>query len=61
MAPAVPCKTCKKSKHWDTRYKTHDFKSKFTCISEASESTGICMEESLPSYNEDHIAGKGDK
>ena len=61
MAPAKPCKTSKKSKHGETRSKTNDFKSKFACILEASESTRLCMEESLPNYHEDHIAGKGDK
>ena len=30
------------------------------CILEASESTRLRMEESLPYYHEDHIAGKGD-
>ena len=59
MAPAMPCKTCKKSKHGETRSKTYDFKSKFACILEASESTRMRMEESLPKYHEDHIAGKG--
>ena len=58
-APAVPCKMCKKSKHGETRSKTNDFKSKFACILEASESTRMRMEESLPKYHEDHIAGKG--
>ena len=60
MAPAVPCKSSKKSKHGETRGKTKDFKSKFACILEASESTRMRMEESLPNYHEDHIAGKGD-
>ena len=59
MAPVMPCKTCKKSKHGETRGKTNDFKSKFACILEASESTRMRMEESLPNYHEDHIAGKG--
>ena len=45
MAPAMPCKT---------------FKSKFACILEASESTRMRMEKSLPKYHEDHVAGKGD-
>ena len=57
MDPAMPCKTCKKNKPGETRSKTYDFKSKFACILEASESTR--MEESLPKYHEDHIAGKG--
>ena len=56
MAPAMPCKTCKKSKHGDTRGKTNVFKSRFACILEASESTRMRMEESLPKYHEDHIA-----
>ena len=60
MAPAMPCKTCKKNKHGETRSKTTDFKSKFACILEASESTRMRMEETLPKYREDHIAGKGD-
>ena len=60
MAPAMPCKTCKKNKHGETRSKTNDFKCKFACISEASESTRMRMEETLPKYHEDHIAGKGD-
>ena len=59
MAPAMPCKTCKKNKHRETRSKTNDFKSKFACILEASESTRMRMEESLPKNNEDHIGGKG--
>ena len=32
MAPAMPCKTCKKSKQRETRSKTNDFKSNFACI-----------------------------
>ena len=58
IAPAVPCKTSKKSKHGETRSRTNDFKSKFACILQASESTRMRMEESLPNYHEDHIAGK---
>ena len=60
MAPAVPCKTSKKSKHGETRGKTNEIKSKPACILEASESTRLRMEESLPNYHEDHIARKGD-
>ena len=59
MAPAMLCKMSKKSKHGETRSKTNDFKSKFACILEASESTRMRMEESLPNYHEDHVAGKG--
>ena len=60
VAPAMLCKTCKKSKHGETCGKTDDFKSKFACILEASESTKMRMEESLPNHHEDHIARKGD-
>ena len=60
MAPAMPCKTSKKSKHDKTRGKTNDSKSKFACILEASESARLRMEESLPNYHEEHTAGKGD-
>ena len=60
VAPAMPCKTCKKSKYGVTRGKTNDFKTKFACILEASESTRLRMADSLPNYHEDHIAGKGD-
>ena len=60
MAPAMLCKTCKKNKDGETRSKTNDFKSKFACILEASESTRMRVEESLPKYHEDHFAGKGD-
>ena len=56
----MPCKTCKKSKHRETRSKTNEIKSKFACILEASESKRMRMEESLPNYHEDHIAGRGD-
>ena len=59
MAPAMPCKTSKKSKHGETRGKTNEIKSKLACILEASESTRLRMEESLPNHHEDHIAGKG--
>ena len=59
MAPAMPCKTCKKNKHGETHSKTNIFKLKLACILEASESTRLRMEESLPNYHEDHIAGKG--
>ena len=59
IAPAMPCKTSKKSKHGKARGKTNEFKSKLACILDASESTRLRMEESLPNYHEDHIAGKG--
>ena len=60
VALAMPCKMSKKSKHGETRSKTYDFKSKFACILEASESTRMRMVGSLPNHHEDHIAGKGD-
>ena len=59
-APAMPCKTCKKCNHGETRGKTNEFKSNLACILEASESTRMRMEQSLPKYHEDHKAGKGD-
>ena len=60
MALAMPCKRSKKCKHGETRGKTNEIKSKLACILEASESTRLCMEESLPNYHEDHIEGTGD-
>ena len=59
MAPVMPCKTSKKSKHGETRGKTNDFKSTFACIMEASESTRLRMEESLPNYHEDFFCRRG--
>ena len=61
MALAMPCKTSMNSQHGVTRGKSNEVKSKLACISEASESTRLRMEESLPNHHEDHIAGKGDK
>ena len=60
MAPAMPCKTCKKIKKGEIRSKTDEFKSKFACIFEAGESTRMRMEESLPKKHEDRVAGRGD-
>ena len=60
VALTMPCKTCKKSNNGETRSKTNDFKSKFACILEADESTRMRMEETLPKFHEDHIAGKGE-
>ena len=60
MAPAMPCKTCNKSKNGATRGKTNEIKSKLACFLEASESTRLRVEESLPNHLEDHIAGEGD-
>ena len=60
MAPAMLCKTSKNSQREATRGKSNEIKSKFACILEASESTRLRMEESLPNYLEDHSAGKED-
>ena len=60
MAPAMPCQRSKKCNHGETRGKTNEIISKLACILEASESTRLRMEESLPNYHEDHIAGKED-
>ena len=60
VAPAMPCKTSKNSQHVVTGGKSNEIKSKLACTLEASESTRFRMEESLPKYHEDHIAGKGD-
>ena len=37
---------------------SNKIKIKIACILEASESTRLRMEESLPNHHEDHIAGK---
>ena len=58
MVPAMLCKTSKQCKHVETRGKTIEIKLKLACILEASESTRLRMEESLPNHHEDHIAGK---
>ena len=60
MTPAMPCKTCKKNKHGRPVARLiNDFNSKFACILEASEYARMRMEESLPNYHEDHVAGRG--
>ena len=59
MALAMLCKASKKGKHGATRGKSNEVKSKLACILEASESTRLRVEESLPNHHEDHIAGKG--
>ena len=58
--PLRLAKHARQSKKREIRSKTNDFKSKFACILEASESTRLRMEDSLPNYHEDHIAGRGD-
>ena len=39
---------------------SNKIKTKFVCILEADESTGMRMGNSIPHHNEDHIAGKGE-
>ena len=58
VALAMPCKPSKKSKKGKTRDKTNEIKSKLACFLEASESTRIRMEESLPKYHEDQNGRK---
>ena len=58
--PLCLARHARKVRERETRSKTDDFKSKFACILEAIESTRLRMEECLPNYHEDHIAGKGD-
>ena len=57
MAPAMPCNIVKKNCGSGA---SNRIKSKLACNLEASESTRLRMEESLPNHHEDHIAGKGD-
>ena len=59
VAPAMPCKVIKSNKNCGSGA-SNKIKTKLVCILEASESTRLRMEESLPNYHEDHIAGKGD-
>ena len=56
VAPAMPCKIAKNCGSGAS----NKIQTKLACILEASESTRLRMEESLPNYHEDHIAGKGD-
>ena len=49
----------KKGKHGATRGKSKEIKSKLACILEASKSTRLRMEETLPNHHEDQNAGKG--
>ena len=56
VAVAIPCKIMKKNCGSGASNK---IKTKLACILEASESTRMRMEESLPKHHEDHFAGKG--
>ena len=58
MAHGMLCKVSGKGKHGASRGKSNEIKSKLACILEASESTRLRMEESLPNHLEGHIAGK---
>ena len=60
VAPAMPCKISKNNQIWVTRGKSSEITSKLAFFLEASECTRLRMEESLPNYHEDHIAGNGD-
>ena len=60
VAPAMPCKIMKSNKNCGSGA-SNKIKSKLPCILDASESTRLRMEESLPRYHEEHVAGKGDK
>ena len=55
----MPCKISKNNKKCGNG-ESNIVKSTLACILEASESTRLRMEESLPKYHEDHITGKGD-
>ena len=59
-APAMPCKISKNNQNCGNGDKSNKTKSKLACILEASESTRLRMEDSLPNHHEDHIVGKGD-
>ena len=50
MDPAMPCKTSKTCKHGVTSGKSNEIKPKLACILDASESTRLRMEDSLPNH-----------
>ena len=58
MPAAMPCNTpmCQSSRETCRNIGKH--KTKYVCIVEADESMRKRMEESLPKYHENHIAGK---
>ena len=58
VAPAMPCKIIRSNKNCGSGA-PNNIKIKLACILEASESTRLRVGESLPTYHEDHIAGKG--
>ena len=57
VAPAMPCKTMKKNCGSGGSNK---IKTKLACILEADEATRMHMGNSMPHYQQDHIAGKGE-
>ena len=56
VAPAMPCKIMKNC----GRGASDKNKTKLACILEANECTRLRMGNSIPSYHQDHTAGKGD-
>ena len=56
----APTLTCKIMKQNCGSGGSNKMKTKLACILEASESTRVRMEESLPNNHEDHIEGKGE-
>ena len=58
VAPAMPCRIMKSNENCGSGA-SNKIKTKLACILEASESTGLRMENSRQSHREDHIAGKG--
>ena len=58
--PLCLARHARKVRIGETRSKTNDFKSKFACILEASESTRMRIGRIITNHHEDHIAGKGD-
>ena len=56
VAPAMPCKIMENCGSDGS----NKIKTKLACILEADESTRMRMENSMPHYHQDHIAGKGE-
>ena len=52
----MPCKILKNCGSGES----HKIKTKLACVLEADESTRLRMENSMPHYHQDHIAGKGE-
>ena len=63
VAPAMPCKIMKNCGSGGSNKisgGSNKVKTKLACILEADESTRMRMENSIPHYHQDHIAGKGE-